>query len=176
MRFIIIGVFYNVRPSNETHPPTKIGSTRRTRSYPLPALDRVVGCRSSYCVPARHKQLPNLGAGLGRLEQGTPAYLCGGEIVAALKAYRAALPGTVKDFLLELADLRHDPRILAEASYLSVLPVDPVAQNQDWGVIRNVKKQVVGVHSRSNESPTLFAKLFSRRSGEKYSDWKFVTE
>ena len=98
------------------------------------------------------------------------------EIVAALKAYSDASPGTAKDFPLELADLRHDPRILAEVSYLSVLPVDPVAQNQDWGVIRNVKKQVVGVHSRSNEPPTLFAKLFSLRSGGKYSDWKFVTE
>ena len=72
-----------------------------------------------------NQRLPNLGAGLGPLEQGTPAYFCGGEIVAALKAYRAASPGTVKDFPLELADLARDPRMLAEVSYLSVLPVDP---------------------------------------------------
>ena len=32
------------------------------------------------------------------------------EIVAALKAFSDASPGTAKDFPLELADLRHDPR------------------------------------------------------------------
>ena len=98
------------------------------------------------------------------------------EIVAALKAYSDASPGTVKDFPLELADLAHDPRMLAEVSYLSVLPVDPVAQNQEWGVVRNDKNQVIGVHSRSNEAPTLFAKLFSFREGKKYADWKFTAE
>lgn len=100
----------------------------------------------------------------------------GNEIVGAIKAYRDVSPGTVKDFPLELADLRHDPRMLADVSYLSVLPVDPVAQTQDWGVIRNKNNQVSGVHSLSNESPTLFATFFSFRSGEKYSDWKFVAE
>ena len=98
------------------------------------------------------------------------------EIVAALKAYSNASPGTAMDFPLELADLRRDPRMLAEVSYLSVLPVDPVAQTQDWGVIRNKNNQVSGVHSLSNESPTLFATFFSLRSGEKYSDWKFTAE
>ena len=98
------------------------------------------------------------------------------EIVAALKAYSNASPGTAMDFPLELADLRRDPRMLAEVSYLSVLPVDPVAQTQDWGVIRNKNNQVSGVHSLSNESPTLFATFFSLRSGERYSDWKFTAE
>ena len=98
------------------------------------------------------------------------------EIVAALKGYSNVSPGTAKDFPLELADLRRDPRMLAEVSYLSVLPVDPVAQTQDWGVIRNKNNQVSGVHSLSNESPTLFATFFSLRSGEKYSDWKFLAE
>ena len=69
------------------------------------------------------------------------------EIVAALKGYSNVSPGTAKDFPLELADLRRDPRMLAEVSYLSVLPVDPVAQTQDWGVIRNKNNQVSGVHS-----------------------------
>lgn len=100
----------------------------------------------------------------------------GNEIVGAIKTYRDVSPGTAKDFPLELADLRHDPRMLAEVSYLSVLPVDPVAQNQEWGVVRNDKNQVIGVYSRSNEAPTLFAKLFSFRGGDRYSDWKFTAE
>ena len=36
--------------------------------------------------------------------------------------------------------------------------------------------QVIGVHSLSNDAPTLFAKLFSFRGGEKYSDWEFLAE
>ena len=98
------------------------------------------------------------------------------EIVTALKAYRDASPGTAKEFPLELADLIHDPRMLADKGYLTTLPVDPIAQKQEWGVVRNKNNQVIGVHSLSNESPTLFAKFFSLRSGGKYSDWKFIAE
>jgi hypothetical protein len=98
------------------------------------------------------------------------------EIVTALKAYGDASPGTAKEFPLELADLIHDPRMLADKGYLSTLPVDPIAQKQEWGVVRNQNNQVIGVHSLSNDSPTLFAKLLSLRGGEKYSDWKFLAE
>jgi hypothetical protein len=98
------------------------------------------------------------------------------EIVAALKAYRDASPGTAKEFPLELADLKHDPRLLADRVYLTNLPLDPISEKQEWGVVRNTSNQVIGVHSLSNDTPTLFAKLFSFRSGEKYSDWRFVAE
>ena len=100
----------------------------------------------------------------------------GSEIVAALLAYRDASPGTAKEFPLELADLKRDSRMLAEKVYLATLPVDPIMQTQEWGAVRNTNNQVIGVHSSSNESPTLFATLFSFHGGEKYSDWKFVAE
>jgi hypothetical protein len=98
------------------------------------------------------------------------------EIVTALKAYRDGSPGTAKEFPAELADLGHDPRMLSDTRYLATLPVDPITQKQEWGVVRNSSNQVIGVHSLSNEAPTLFAKLFSFRGGEKYSDWTFVAE
>ena len=98
------------------------------------------------------------------------------EIVTALKAYRDASPGTAKEFPLELADLMRDPRILADKGYLATLPVDPITQKQEWGVARNKNNQVIGVHSLSNETPTLFARLFSLRGGEKYSEWTFTAE
>ena len=98
------------------------------------------------------------------------------EIVTALKAYRDASPGTAKEFPLELADLTHDPRMLADKAYLTTLPVDPITQKQEWGVVRNKGNQVIGVHRLSNDSPTLFAKLFSFLGGVKYSDWKFTAE
>jgi hypothetical protein len=98
------------------------------------------------------------------------------EIISALKAYRDASPGTAKEFPLELADLMRDPRMLADRSYMSTLPIDPITQKQEWGVLRNANNQVIGVHSLSTESPTLFAKLPSFRGGEAYSDWKFSAE
>ncbi len=66
--------------------------------------------------------------------------------------------------------------MLSDKQYLAALPIDPITLKQDWGIIRKKNKQVIGVHSLSNESPTLFARIFSFRGGEKYSDWKFVVE
>ena len=80
------------------------------------------------------------------------------EIVTALKAYRDASPGTAKEFPLELANLKHDPRMLADVGYVTDFPVDPIAQKQTWGVLRNKNNQVIGVHSLSNDAPMLFAR------------------
>ncbi len=98
------------------------------------------------------------------------------EIVMALKIYRDASPGTAKEFPLELANLMRDPRMLADKGYLATLPVDPITLKQEWGVVRNKNNQVIGVHSLSNDSPTLFATFVSLRGGEKYSGWTFVAE
>jgi hypothetical protein len=94
-----------------------------------------------------------------------------GEVLAkALRIYRDASPGSAKDFPTELADLLHDPRMLADKGYLTTLPVDPLTQKQEWGVIRNKINQVIGVHSLSNESPTIYAKILSFRGEAEYSD------
>ena len=69
----------------------------------------------------------------------------------------------------------HDPRMLSDKRYLTILPVDPITQKQEWGIVRNKANQVIGV-SLSNEAPTLFAKLFAFRGGDKYSDWIFRAE
>jgi hypothetical protein len=100
----------------------------------------------------------------------------GNEIVTALRVYRDGSSGTVKKFPLELNDLLRDPRMLAETRYLNIIPVESATQKQEWGVIRNKINQVIGVHNLSNESPTLLAKLFSFRYGQKYSDWTFTVE
>lgn len=98
----------------------------------------------------------------------------GNEIVTALAAYRAASPGTAKELPLNLNDLMHDPRMLADKGYLTALPVDPVAQRQEWGMIKNQAGQIVGVHSLSNAAPTWIGKLLSLQSGATYKDWRFT--
>lgn len=98
------------------------------------------------------------------------------EIVTALKACRDGSPGTAKDFPMALNDLMRDPRMLSDTRYLTTLPVDPITQKQEWGLVKNQNGQIVGVHSLSNEAPTPFAKLLAFKGGEKYSDWKFAAE
>lgn len=100
-----------------------------------------------------------------------------GEVLAkSLRSYRDASPGSAKDFPTDLTDLLHDPRMLADKGYLTTLPVDPLTQKQSWGVVRNKLNQVIGAHSLSNESPTIYAKLLSFKRGDHYADWKFMAD
>ena len=100
----------------------------------------------------------------------------GEEIVGALKAYRDGSPGTAKEFPPHLQGLLRDPRMLSDTRYLTTLPIDPITLKQDWGVVRDENNYVIGVHSLSNETPTLFAKMFLFRGGEKYVSWHFTAE
>ncbi len=98
----------------------------------------------------------------------------GKEIVAALEAYRAASPGSAKELPHSLEDLKHDPRQLAEIGYLTTLPVDPMTQKQEWGVIKDQGEQIIGVHSLSTATPTWIGRILSLQSGNSYADWRFL--
>ena len=79
-----------------------------------------------------------LGTGLETyLNQERRLVSAGHDIVTALKAYRAASPGSAKELPHSLDDLLHDPRMLADKGYLTTLPVDPMTQKQEWDVIKN---------------------------------------
>ena len=98
----------------------------------------------------------------------------GKEIVAALEAYRANSPGSAKELPRSLEDLKHDPRQLAEIGYLTTLPVDPMTQKQEWGVIKNQGEQIIGVHSLSTGTPTWMGRILSLQSGKTFADWQFL--
>ena len=116
-----------------------------------------------------------LGTGLETyLNQERRLVTAGQEIVTALAAYRAASPGSAKELPRDLSELLHDPRMLADKGYLATLPVDPVTQKQEWGVIKNKAEQIIGVHSQSTATPTWIGRILSRQSGSTYADWQFV--
>ena len=116
-----------------------------------------------------------LGRGLETyLNQERRLVTAGQEIVTALAAYRAASPGSAKELPRDLSELLHDPRMLADKGYLATLPVDPVTQKQEWGVIKNQAEQIIGVHSLSTATPTWIGRILSRQSGSTYADWQFV--
>ena len=95
-----------------------------------------------------------------------PTLQANGNIVASIGI---SLPGSGTGDIWK-SNLKHDPRMLADVGYLTDFPVDPIAQKQTWSVVRNKNHQVVGVHSLSNEAPTLFAPWFAFRGGAKYSN------
>ena len=98
----------------------------------------------------------------------------GHQIVTALEAYRANSPGSAKELPRALEDLLHDPRMLADQGYLTTLPVDPMTQKQDWGVIKNQAEQIMDVHSLSAGTPTWIGRILSLQSGNSYADWQFL--
>ena len=98
----------------------------------------------------------------------------GHQIVTALEAYRANSPGSAKELPRALEDLLHDPRMLADKGYLTTLPVDPMTQKQDWGVIKNQAEQIMDVHSLSAGTPTWIGRILSLQSGNSYADWQFL--
>ena len=98
----------------------------------------------------------------------------GHQIVTALEAYRANSPGSAKELPRALEDLLHDPRMLADKGYLTTLPVDPMTQKQDWGVIKNQAEQIMNVHSLSAGTPTWIGRILSLQSGNSYADWQFL--
>ena len=116
-----------------------------------------------------------LGTGLETyLNQERRLVNAGHEIVAALETYRTASPGSAKELPRDLSELLHDPRMLADKGYLSTLPVDPVTQKQEWGVIKNPAEQIIGVHSLAPATPTWIGRILSLQSGDTYADWRFV--
>ena len=116
-----------------------------------------------------------LGTGLETyLNQERRLVSAGQEIVAALEAYRAASPGSAKELPRDLSELLHDPRMLADKGNLSTLPVDPMTQKQEWGVIKNNAKQIIGVHNLSSATPTWIGRILSLRSGDTYAHWQFL--
>lgn len=64
--------------------------------------------------------------------------------------------------------------MLADKGYLTTLPVDPMTQKQDWGVIKNQAEQIMDVHSLSAGTPTWIGRILSLQSGNSYADWQFL--
>ena len=64
--------------------------------------------------------------------------------------------------------------MLADKGYLLAIPVDPITLKQEWGTIKNKNNEIIGVHSLSSATPTIFSTLFLFRGGAKYSEWTFM--
>jgi type II secretory pathway pseudopilin PulG len=95
----------------------------------------------------------------------------------AIEAYYDRSPGG-KKWPHSLEDLLQDRRFPTTQRYLRRLYVDPMTGGADWGLMKGPEGEIVGVYSRSDETPVRqanFGPRYENFSGaQHYSDWKFL--
>jgi type II secretory pathway pseudopilin PulG len=102
----------------------------------------------------------------------------GEQFVLAIEAYRAASPGSEKQFPPSLEALTVDNRFAGTVRHLRRVYADPVNPSQPMGLIRNPTGRIVGVYSQSRAQPLAQAGMTWRLGrlppASQYSDWKFL--
>jgi type II secretory pathway pseudopilin PulG len=102
----------------------------------------------------------------------------GDQFRQAIAYYYYRTPGAVRQYPKTLEALLEDKRYPMPQRYLRRIYADPVTGKSDWGVIEAPGGGVMGVYSRSEETPIKSAGFPARyrafAGAEHYSDWKFV--
>lgn len=101
----------------------------------------------------------------------------GRDLELALRSYRKSSPGRAVLGPRAPDELLRDPRFPGIRRHLRHIPADPMTGRFDWGLVRSPDGQIVGMHSRSTDTPIRQAiddPQFARFSGTKsYEQWVF---
>lgn len=97
----------------------------------------------------------------------------------ALSQYASHAPGPAKRYPAKLEDLLRDPRFPGIRRYLRKIYTDPITGGTEWGLVKSVNGEILGVYSLSEEKPLKQAN-FSKadvnfENAAKYRDWVFQT-
>ena len=96
----------------------------------------------------------------------------------AIAAYRAASPGSVKNYPPKLESLLSDERMVSMTRYLRKLYADPLDPSRPWGVVLGPDGTVRGVYSLADAAPlnneAIDLGVLALPPAQRYSDWKFV--
>ena len=102
----------------------------------------------------------------------------GAKYAKAIAAYRAASPGSVKNYPPKLESLLSDERMVSMTRYLRKLYADPLDPARPWGVVRGPDGSVRGVYSQADAVPlnteAIDLGVLALPPAQRYSDWKFV--
>lgn len=102
----------------------------------------------------------------------------GAEFVRAIAAYYEGSTGTVKAYPPTLDALLEDARYLQVRRHLRKIPRDPITLSTDWGVVPAPDGGVMGVYSRSEQTPLRQAQFPAwvqvRGAPGRYLDMRFV--
>ncbi|MFZ2266972.1 MAG: type II secretion system protein [Azonexus sp.] len=94
----------------------------------------------------------------------------------ALKRYYLAH----QRYPVSLEKLVQDDGTVAVKHHLRKLYIDPMTGTTDWGIVKLPNEQIVGVYSRSEESPLKMAGFRTRdtlfEEKGKYSEWVFMAD
>ncbi len=103
----------------------------------------------------------------------------GAQFRQAIRAYYENAPAShrMQRYPTHLEDLLKDPRYPGTHRYLRRLYSDPMRGVAEWGLIRDQKGGIIGVHSLSEDSPLKLAGFrladADLAGQEKYSNWLF---
>ena len=110
-------------------------------------------------------------------ERETQLLWAGEQFRQALLAYAQSGGAGAQAYPRTLDDLLLDPRSAAPRRFLRRIYDDPMTRSTDWGVIRNERGLIVGVHSRSEARPMRRAHFPPEQAGfeeaTRYADWRF---
>jgi len=102
----------------------------------------------------------------------------GNQYRQAIGRYYEQSPGSAKTYPTSLKDLLRDPRTPGMKRYLRKPFPDPVTGREEWGLVKGPAGEIMGVFSRSEETPlkkTNFRRVDAGlENKQKYSEWWFV--
>jgi type II secretory pathway pseudopilin PulG len=112
-----------------------------------------------------------------RREKERELLFAGEQFRRAIAAYYDRSPGE-KKWPGKIEDLLQDRRFPTTQRYLRRVYADPMTGSAEWGLVKGPEGEIVGVYSRSEETPIRQANFGSRydnfSGAQHYSDWKFL--
>lgn len=111
-------------------------------------------------------------------EHETQLLWAGEQFRQALVAYAQSGGAGAQAYPRTLDDLLLDPRSAAPRRFLRRIYDDPMTRSTDWGLVRNERGLIIGVHSRSERQPMRRAhfppELAGFEEAATYSEWRFT--
>ena len=102
----------------------------------------------------------------------------GDQFRQAIGRYYERTPGVVKHYPEKLQDLLEDKRYLVTHRHLRKTFVDPITGKSEWGLVPAPGGGIMGVYSRSNETPIKTAGFTEENQdfegAQRYSQWRFI--
>lgn len=99
---------------------------------------------------------------------------------SAIAAYRAASPGSLKQYPAQLDDLLADTRMVGTVRYLRKLYADPLDPSRPWGIVSDSAGRIQGVYSLGTDVPLRTEALDLGSTvlpaARRYADWKFIAK
>lgn len=96
----------------------------------------------------------------------------------AIGRYYQQTPGVIKQYPPNLEALLKDNRFAEPKRYLRKLYLDPITQNEGWGIVEAPSGGVMGVYSLSDKTPIKirnFRPIYQHFENRRYyGEWYFV--